>query len=158
MMNLFKCLFVIVPIYFLPGCTDPPTPPETTPVLGETIEPPAEPAAIQQEPGPERIVFSSLRPSNWDIFYFVGPGAEPRRLTDNPGLDYDAEFSPDGRWIVFTSERLGNPDLYAIDLQNEGAKPQLLIDSVAMEDQGHGARPIPTTGKTPSPLRHTVSY
>ena len=25
----------------------------------------------------ERIVFSSLRPSNWDIFHFESPGAEP---------------------------------------------------------------------------------
>jgi len=84
----------------------------------------------------ERIAYSSLRASNWDIYYFAKPGAEPRRLTDSSGLDYDAVFSPDGRWVVFTSERRGNPDLYAIDLQQDGMPaPRLLIDSVAMEDQ-----------------------
>lgn len=88
-----------------------------------------------EDPAPlERIVFSSLRPSNWDIFHFESPGAEPTRLTDHPGLDYDAEFSPDGRWVIFTSERRGNPDLFAIDLA-EGGEPRLLIDSPMMEDQ-----------------------
>ena len=82
----------------------------------------------------ERIVYSSLRPGNWDIFYFASAGAAPRRLTDHPGLDYDAALSPDGRWVVFTSERRGNPDLYALELDG-GAQARLLIDSPAMEDQ-----------------------
>ena len=82
----------------------------------------------------ERIVYSSLRPGNWDIFYFASAGAAPRRLTDHPGLDYDAALSPDGRWVVFTSERRGNPDLYALELDS-GAQARLLIDSPAMEDQ-----------------------
>jgi len=86
------------------------------------------------QPGTERIVYSSLRPGNWDIFYFGSGGAAPRRLTDHPGLDYDAALSPDGRWVVFTSERRGNPDLYAIALEGS-AEPRLLIDSPAMEDQ-----------------------
>jgi Tol biopolymer transport system component len=82
----------------------------------------------------ERIVYSSLRPGNWDVYYFTRAGAAPRRLTDHPGLDYDAVLSPDGRWVVFTSERRGNPDLYALELEG-GTEPLLLIDSPAMEDQ-----------------------
>ena len=82
----------------------------------------------------ERIVYSSLRPGNWDIYYFASAGAAPRRLTDHPGLDYDAALSPDGRWVVFTSERRGNPDLYALEIE-AGGEPRLLIDSPAMEDQ-----------------------
>ncbi len=84
--------------------------------------------------GNERIVYSSLRPGNWDVFYFASAGAAPRRLTDHPGLDYDAALSPNGRWVVFTSERRGNPDLYALDLER-GGEPRLLVDSPAMEDQ-----------------------
>jgi Tol biopolymer transport system component len=82
----------------------------------------------------ERIVYSSLRPGNWDVYFFARAGAAPRRLTDHPGLDYDAALSPDGRWVVFTSERRGNPDLYALEVER-GGEPRLLIDSAAMEDQ-----------------------
>jgi Tol biopolymer transport system component len=65
---------------------------------------------------------------------FSVPGQPPRRLTDHPGLDYDPVVSPDGRWLVFCSERRGSPDLYALDLKNGGG-PRLLIDSDALEDQ-----------------------
>ena len=89
-------------------------------------------ADVSTDPG--QIVFSSLRPGNWDIFYFAKPGVTPSRLTKHPGLDYEATFSPDGEWVVFTSERRGQPDLYVIDLA-AGGPPRLLIDSVALEDQ-----------------------
>ena len=82
----------------------------------------------------ETIVYATFRPGNWDVFYFASRGSQPKRLTDDPGLDYDAVLSPDGRWVVFCSERRGNPDLYVLDLQHEGP-PKLLIDSDSMEDQ-----------------------
>jgi Tol biopolymer transport system component len=104
-----------------------------------SVEPVAAPAAPSST-ATERIVYSSLRPGNWDVYYFAEPNAAPLRLTaDSPGLDYDAALSPDGRWVVFTSERRGNPDLYAIDVEavRKGATPaaRLLIDSPALEDQ-----------------------
>lgn len=82
----------------------------------------------------ERIFYISFQPGNLDIYYFAKPGSVPRRLTEDFGLDYNATLSPDGRWVVFTSERRGNPNLYAIDLKNSG-DPRLLIDSEFMEDQ-----------------------
>jgi Tol biopolymer transport system component len=121
--------WLLTAVLTLAGCTEdaPPTAPSAAPT------PPAAP------PPTERVVYSSLRPGNWDVFYFPDLGAEPRRLTDHPGLDYDAALSPDGRWVVFTSERRGNPDLYAIDLQALQAgsmpAPRLLVESDALEDQ-----------------------
>jgi TolB protein len=82
----------------------------------------------------EAIVYTSLRPPNWDVYLFEGPGAEPRRLTDDPALDYNAVFAPDGRWVVFTSERGGNADLYALDLEQEEAAPIRLTRHIAMDD------------------------
>ena len=52
----------------------------------------------------EAIVHTTLRPPNFDIFLFEEPEAAPRRLTADDATDYNAVFSPDGRWIVFTSE------------------------------------------------------
>jgi Tol biopolymer transport system component len=73
----------------------------------------------------EAVVYTTLRPPNWDIYVFDKPGAPPRKLTDDPALDYNAVFSPDGRRVVFTSERTGNADLYALDLKDGGAPVRL---------------------------------
>ncbi|MEW6126468.1 MAG: hypothetical protein AB1757_05470 [Acidobacteriota bacterium] len=81
----------------------------------------------------ETLVFASNRPTNWDIYLFDKAGAAPKRLTDDPALDYNAVFSPDGRWVVFCSERRGNPDLFVLDLQTGGA-PRLLVGTEALED------------------------
>lgn len=93
----------------------------------------AVPSGGDAGPVRERIIYTALRPANTDIYLFDAPGKAPRRLTDHPALDYNPVFSPDGRWIVFCSERRGNPDLYALDLQNPGP-PRLLTDSEALED------------------------
>ncbi len=87
----------------------------------------------EAEPVRETIVYSTIQPSNWDLYLFDGPGTKPRRLTTDPGLDYNGAFSPDGRWVVFTSERSGSPDLYVLDLHGSApARP--LITGPAMED------------------------
>lgn len=91
------------------------------------------PGSQGTRPIQETVVYSSIQPANWDLYLFDRPGATPRRLTTDPGLDYNPAISPDGRWLVFTSERNGSPDLYALDLQHPGA-PRPLTKSHAMED------------------------
>jgi Tol biopolymer transport system component len=59
--------------------------------------------------------------------------AEPRRLTSHPALDYNAVFSPDGRWVVFTSERTDSADLHALDLE-ASSEPIRLTSHPAMDD------------------------
>ena len=81
----------------------------------------------------EAIVYTTLRPPNLDVYLFEEPGGTPQRLTDGPALDYNAVFSPDGRWVVFTSERSGNAELYALQLQM-GRSPIRLTDNPAMDD------------------------
>jgi TolB protein len=82
----------------------------------------------------ERMFYISMQPGNLDIYSFSKPGAQPRRLTTDFGLDYNATISPDGHWLVFTSERNGNPHLYVLDLK-KGGDPRPLIQSEFMEDQ-----------------------
>jgi Tol biopolymer transport system component len=84
---------------------------------------------------PDRVAYSTFAPANWDIYLFDRTRAAPRRLTAHPALDYDASVSPNGRWLVFCSERRGNPDLYLLDLENAAEEPRLLIESDALEDQ-----------------------
>lgn len=94
-------------------------------------------AASAQRTAPavrQRLAYTTTRPLNWDVFYSSDGNSRPERITDDPGLEYDPVLSPDGRWVVFTSERRGNPDLYAMELSPRGA-PRLLIDADSMEDQ-----------------------
>ncbi len=42
-------------------------------------------------------------------------GTGMKRLTDSPGYDAEGSYSSDGRQIVFTSSRDGDPDLYIMD-------------------------------------------
>jgi TolB protein len=91
------------------------------------------PEAIGSDSLVEAVVYTTDRPPNWDIYLFDEPGGEPRRLTDDPALDYNAVFSPDGRWIVFTSERAGSADLYALDL-TDGGPPVRLTSHHAFDD------------------------
>ena len=44
---------------------------------------------------PETVVYVSNRPANWDIYLFDKSNAAPKRLTDDPALDYNAVFSPE---------------------------------------------------------------
>ena len=37
------------------------------------------------------------------------------QLTDTEGSEYDISWSPDGRQILFVSERDGNPEIYVMD-------------------------------------------
>ena len=81
----------------------------------------------------DRISFSSFRPSGWNI-YLLERGRAPRQLTDGPALNYDAVFSPDGRFVVFTSERNGTPQLFVMNLEHSRT-PRLLVRSDGFEDQ-----------------------
>lgn len=90
-------------------------------------------SAPSQDAPREVVVHTALRPPNQDIYLVDRPGGEPERVTDHPALDYNATFSPDGRWLVFTSDRGGNTDLYALDLE-EGGSPVRLTRHPAMDD------------------------
>lgn len=95
-----------------------------------TVAVPAVQAAGQLQ---ERIYFTSFRPPSQELYLFDSPGKAPRRLTSEHALNYNPVFSPDGSWVVFSSERRGNADLYALDLQHPGP-PTPLTGSEAMED------------------------
>lgn len=71
---------------------------------------------------PPPIMFSQGR-YVWPVYetydiYAAGPdGTDPQLLIGGPGYDAEATVSPDGRYVVYTSTRSGDLELWRHDLQ-----------------------------------------
>lgn len=78
------------------------------------------------------VAFTSLAPWDLDVFIANADGTDLQPLISHSALDYNAAFSPDGKWIVFTSHRGGNTDLYRI--HPDGSHLERLTDHPAFDD------------------------
>ena len=65
-----------------------------------------------------KIVFSYLG----NLWVVDEDGSNPRRLTVNRAHDIHPRFSPDGKWIAFSSSRYGNYDVFVIPAEGGEAK------------------------------------
>ena len=79
------------------------------------------------------IAFAKFAPMNTDIFTADADGANAKPLLAHPESDYNASFSPDGKWIFFTSERNGSADVYRVS--KDGKKLERLTDDAGFDDQ-----------------------
>jgi len=59
-----------------------------------------------------------------DIWVVSSEGGRAHRLTNHAAYDREPVWSPDGRWIAFSSNRMGNDDIYIIP--SEGGDPRQL--------------------------------
>lgn len=91
------------------------------PNLAET-----EQKAVQQEEEDRRT--GRRRRYSWDfdphmdLFEATRDGKLLRQLTNTPGYDAEGAYSPDGKQIVFCSDRDGDPDLYIMDVESGDAR------------------------------------
>jgi Tol biopolymer transport system component len=60
-------------------------------------------------------------------------GSNPRKFVPGAEIDYNASFSFDGGWIVFTSERNGSADIFRARM--DGTQLEQLTDSPSYDDQ-----------------------
>lgn len=79
------------------------------------------------------IAFKSFAPNNTDIFIADADGKHARPLVPGPTLDYNASFSADGRWIIFTSHRSGAAKIYRV--HPDGSGLERLTDGASFDDQ-----------------------
>ena len=79
------------------------------------------------------LAFANFGPLNDDIFIADADGNHARPLLPNPANDYNASFSHDGKWIVFTSERNGSADIYRV--HPDGSGLEQLTDDPSFDDQ-----------------------
>lgn len=59
---------------------------------------------------------------NMDLFTVNFDGTGLKRLTDAPGYDAEGSYSADGKQIVFTSLRDGDPDIYVMDADGSNVR------------------------------------
>ncbi len=59
---------------------------------------------------------------DYDIYTSTPDGKNIKKLVDSPGYDAEATISPNGKKIVFTSERDGDLELYSMDTNGKHVK------------------------------------
>lgn len=68
-----------------------------------------------EAPTTPKILFTSARDGNREIYIMNPDGSEQIRLTQHDGNDLKAVWSPTGEQILFTSDRDGKRDLYLMN-------------------------------------------
>ncbi len=82
----------------------------------------------------ERIFVDQWSPTRSELYIADADGKNARKLVAGLELDYNASFSADGAWIVFTSERNGSSDIFRV--RTNGMGLERLTDDPAFDDQG----------------------
>ncbi len=91
--------------------------------------------ALSLSAGPKQtMLMNRLGPSQMTLYIANADGSGERPLFAISGFDYNPSFSPDGKWIAFTSERNGSgeADLYRVHV--DGSDLERLTDDPALDD------------------------
>jgi Tol biopolymer transport system component len=82
------------------------------------------------------MLINRIGPSTSTLYVSGADGTGERKLLQDPSFDYHATISPDGQWVVFTSERNGDgqSDIYRARLDGTGLEK--LVDGPSMDDAG----------------------
>lgn len=67
------------------------------------------------------LAYCAERNGNYDIYTVPAAGGAETRLTTSPGLDDGPEYSPDGKYIYFNSERSGSMQIWR--MKPDGSEP-----------------------------------
>ena len=70
----------------------------------------------QYSPDGKRIVFTSARSGNWELWLSDSEGNQPVQVTNFRGpITGTPRWSPDGKWIAFDSRPEGNADIFVVN-------------------------------------------
>ncbi len=95
-----------------------------------------------------RIVFTSVRDGDMEIYSMAGDGSNVKRLTNRPGPDGGAFYSPDGRLIVFRGRPLSpGPELTDyLSLLKEALWRPTSLEIFVMDRDGGNLRQVTSLG------------
>ncbi|MFO7734338.1 MAG: protein kinase [Candidatus Aminicenantes bacterium] len=69
-----------------------------------------------------RLLVSTDRSGNWDVWTMSDGGRDPQQLTTDPGVDAGPRWSPDGRRVAFYSTRTGNREVWIMPVDGGPAR------------------------------------
>ena len=96
-------------------------------------------------PDGSRLVFTSTRDGNPEIYVMDADGTSAGRLTNSPGADGDASFTADGQAVVFHSQRTGHRQIFL--------QPITSSDAVQLTQE-----PADNSQPTMSPDGETIAF
>ena len=79
-----------------------------------------------------RIVYDAIDNNRPHIWIMNADGTNAQQLTPNDSFDHEPKVSPDGRFIVFTSERTGERDIFRMNIDGSGTQNLTPIGGGAM--------------------------
>jgi Tol biopolymer transport system component len=92
----------------------------------------------QWQPHGDRIAFTSDRDGRFELYTIRPDGTDLKRLTNVAGSNAHSSWSPDGKWLVFSSGRKGFKDEMAL---YDGV-PQPYGEIFAMREDGSDVRQL----------------
>lgn len=80
------------------------------------------------------MLMNRIGPSASELYLANADGTGERKFLQNSVFEYHASFTPDGNWVLFTSERngLGQSDVFRV--RPDGTDLQPLVTSPSVED------------------------
>jgi serine/threonine protein kinase len=100
---------------FVPPAGDP-TPTVTPTMSASNPQTLAEATVLPAPSSGGRLVFSSNRDGDYDLYLIDSDGENLEQVTNAPGADFDPAWSPDGTQIAYVSMATGNPEIMVIDI------------------------------------------
>src|SRR5439155_21911754 len=89
--------------------------------MGLVDEPDWQPVPSPKPPFNGKVVFSTQRDGNWEVYGVNPDGTALTNLTNNPATDWWPVSSPDGSKIAFGSLRGSTPSLYVMNADGTNA-------------------------------------
>ena len=86
-------------------------------LMGGTMSP-----LFAKAPTTPKILFTSIRDGNLEVYTMNPDGSEQVNLTQHPAIDLEAAWSPTGEQILFVSDREGIRDLYLMDADGSNVR------------------------------------
>ncbi|MCA9244924.1 MAG: PD40 domain-containing protein [Phycisphaerales bacterium] len=80
----------------------------------------------------KRIIFTSMRDNDQEIYICDADGKNAKRITDKPGYDGGPFFSPDGKRVVYRSDRANDGNLQIFVNNLEGTDEQQITHDPAV--------------------------